>query len=119
MNIDEKCEYIDKYVNVEVATKWITVTLTVPLVTETSNGDPQVVVYLEDIVHYLEHKQIKFDHLTKSDSVVNTHPKGVSGTWVFRHSEVLPDHKRKRSGVGMKKRTTTKKSTKKTTKQEV
>ena len=113
MNIDEKKEYIEKYVKIETIAKWHTVTLTVPLVTETSTGNPQVAIYLEDILYYLEHKNIKFDQIVQNASVVNTHPKGVSGTWTFRHSEHPPDHKRKRTGAGMPKKTKSKKKTNK------
>ena len=105
MNIDEKREYIEKYVKIETVTKWHTVTLTVPLVTETSTGNPQVAIYLEDILYYLEHKNI--NQIVQNASVINTHPKGVSGTWTFRHSNKIPGHKRKRTGVGMTNKTKT------------
>jgi hypothetical protein len=113
MNIDEKCEYIDKYVNVEVVTKWITVTLDVPLVTNATVEEPQVVIYTEDIRYFLKSKNITWDRLEHSSSVVNTHPKGTSGTWVFRHSNTIPGAKKKRTGVSMKNKTVPKKKTNK------
>ena len=113
MNIDEKCKYIDKHTNVEVVAKFITVTLDVPLVTNTTTLEPQVVIYTEDICYFLKSKDITWDRLEHGTSVVNTHPKGVSGTWVFRHSNKVPGAKRKRSGVGMKNKTASKKTTNK------
>jgi hypothetical protein len=113
MNIDEKCEYIDKYVNVEVATKWITVTLDVPLVTNTTVEEPQVVIYSEDIRYFLKSKNITWDRLEHGSSVVNTHPEGTSGIWVFRHSKKIPGAKKKRTGVSMKNETLPKKKTNK------
>ena len=92
-------------------TKWITVTLDVPFVEDPVPLNPKVMLYLEDITQYLEHKNITYDSLFENSSVNNTHPIGRKGTWVFRHSKRLPDAKTKRTGVGIKNKTKSKKTT--------
>ena len=113
MNIDEKFKYIEEHSDLEIKTKWITLTLTLPFIEDPVPSNPKVVLYLEDITQYLEHKNITYDTLFENSSVNNTHPTGRIGTWVFRHSNKIPGAKKKRTGVSMKNKTVPKKKTNK------
>ena len=102
-------DYIEKHSTVEVGAKLVTVTMTVPYIAKDApfdNREPRITIYCDDVERYLEHKKITISHIVQNASVVNSHPAGLTGTWIFRHSMKVQT-KRKRSGVGMKNKTKT------------